>query len=420
MPRALLPALLVCLAALPFVPFLGLPPISDDYSQWYFARLYISPSGLDGLAGDVLYRSRATSLVLTRLMDAVFGLWQPAHLAGGILLHGVNTVLLYLVARGVGLKPVGAALGAACFACYSGHQEAIVWIASQHELLVFTFAAATALCWLRWLAGRGAVWGAATALCYVGALYSKESAVVVLPLLAGLAWAARAEWRATAAWLLPLSLITVLYTAAIFQSAQTHLHLNDGTFSWQAPFWLTLPGSLLRLLWPAGVTALLILVRPGDRQWRRLASGAVLWMVLALLPYVFLTYQTRVPSRHTYLASAGLAMLAGAALHRLAGARPPVPRWTVPALWLLFACGNVANLWIRKLPSYEQRAQSTQRYLEFAGRHPGPITIGDAPFPITFYQHSAAIVFGRDPRSVQPLAQGPATDSTLFVDAVHP
>lgn len=50
-------------------------------------------------------------------------------------------------------------------------------------------------------------------------------------------------------------------------------------------------------------------------------------MALALLPYVFLTYQTRVPSRHTYLASAGLAMLAGAALHRLAGARPPVPRW---------------------------------------------------------------------------------------------
>lgn len=66
-------------------------------------------------------------------------------------------------------------------------------------------------------------------------------------------------------------------------------------------------------------------------------------------------------------------------------------------------------------------AQSTQRYLEFAGRHPGPITIGDAPsLPITFYQHSAAIVFGRMARSVQPLAQGPATDSTLFVDAVHP
>ena len=45
---------------------------------------------------------------------------------------------------------------------------------------------------------------------------------------------------------------------------------------------------------------------PGNRP-----AVALVWMGLALVPYSFLTYSTQIPSRQTYLASAGLALLAG-------------------------------------------------------------------------------------------------------------
>ncbi len=226
----ILPAL-VCLAVFPFLPFLGLPLISDDYTQWLLARQYISLPGFEGLVGDALYRSRTTSLLLTRGIDALFGLSQTAHLAAGLLLHALNVTLLFHLARSLRLNRTTAMLAAACFATYSGHQEAIVWIASHHELLVFAFGAAALLCWLRWLDDRGAGWGLAAAAAYLGALYSKESAVVLLPLFAALWWTAERRTRAKLGWLIPMLAVTLFYAAAIFQAAASHLHLNDGTFS---------------------------------------------------------------------------------------------------------------------------------------------------------------------------------------------
>ncbi len=420
MPNSWILPALICLAVLPFLPFLGLPLISDDYSQLFFARRYVSLSGLGDLAGDVLYRSRATSLLLTRGVDALFGLSQPAHLAAGLLLHALNVALLFQLARSLRLDRATAMLAAACFATHSGHQEAIVWIASHHELLVFSLGAVAVFSWLRWLHGGGNGWGLASSVAYLAALYSKESAVVLLPLLAALWWTAPHRTRAKLAWLFPLLAVTLLYTTAIFQASASHLHLNDGTFSFGAPFWVTLPVSLARLLWPAGFIGLAIVFSLGDAAARRLSVGALLWMILALLPYVFLTYQNRVPSRHTYLAAAGLALLLAAALRTLANRLPRSAAWAVPALFALLFAGNLANLWSRKLPQFERRAQATERFLDFASRHPGPIAVGTAPFPLTVYQHAAAIVFGRTPESVQRFRAPLDSQTALYSDVVHP
>jgi hypothetical protein len=195
--------------------------------------------------------------------------------------------------------------------------------------------------------------------------------------------------------------------------------LNDGTFSLHAKFWITLPVSLARLLWPAGWLALALLLRAGG-PLAHSALGALLWMITALLPYSFLTYQTRVPSRHTYLAAAGLALLLGLALHHLAQSRPPQQAWLAPTLFALLLAGNLLNLWIRKLPQFERRAASTVHFLRFARLHPGPIALGPAPFPLTAYQHAVSIVFGRPPESVQRRFAPPNAQATLYSEVVHP
>ncbi|MGJ5815679.1 hypothetical protein [Paludibaculum fermentans] len=410
--------MLACGAILPFLPFLGLPLISDDYSQWFFARRYISQEGLPRLAEDVLYRSRATSLVLTRVLDEAFGLAQRPHLAAGLALHALNVLLLFQVVTALRARPATALAAASFFAVHSGHQEAIVWIASQHELLVFAFGAMTVLSWLRWLERRGGRAGAAMA-GYAMTLYSKESGVVFLPLLF-LLWLVSAGRDTRRLW--PLAVMagfTAYYAWAIFQSAGVHQHLNDGTFSFQAPFWITLPESLWRLLWPAGLVALPLIWLGRDAGARRLAAAALGWMIVALGPYVFLTYQTRVPSRHTYLAAAGLAVLLGLAVQSLAGLAIPRPRLAAAAASVLFITGNVLNLWTRKLPQFERRAEATERFLRATRNQGEAIEIGRAPFPLWVYQHAAAIALGRAPETVYAAGLGPA-HSFSYSDSDHP
>ena len=63
----------------------------------------------------------------------------------------------------------------------------------------------------------------------------------------------------------------------------------------------------MNFLW--GLVAGAVLVWLGTRGVARVVQLATLWMVLAILPYSFITYMSRVPSRHTYLASAVPALL---------------------------------------------------------------------------------------------------------------
>ena len=70
-----------------------------------------------------------------------------------------------------------------------------------------------------------------------------------------------------------------------------------------------------RLLFVWGLLALVALAIFRAREYLRLTSLLDLsWIILSLIPYSFLTYLDRVPSRHTYLASAGLSLVVAAAM----------------------------------------------------------------------------------------------------------
>jgi hypothetical protein len=375
-------------------------------------------AGLSELFADPLYRCRSTSLWISYGIDQWAGLSSGWHSTVSVTIHFINSLLIAAFGywRRVGWR---LSLPAAVFfAIYEGHQEAVVWIAALPELLVFLFGAVSLLAWLVWLQGgaRNRWLLAGSLAAFALALLSKESAIVVVPLMAGAAWLDHRFDRHVIGCLLGLTAASVGYAWAIFSAASDHLHLGDGTFDWRAPFWLTVPHSILRMLWFWGGAALVVIAVVGWRSRLRLVCGCVVVMVVTLVPYSFLTYMTRVPSRHTYLASAALSFLVAGAWLAVRGAR-----WYRPMLGTVLVAvvlvHNIGYLWVKKLPQYERRAAATERFLQFAARHEGPIWIQCFPYGIDVPRFAVSVKLGRHPASI---LESPRAGAVAYCESEMP
>jgi hypothetical protein len=282
-----------------------------------------------------------------------------------LLLHIANTWLLYGICLAWPRMRAAAFWAAAFFAVAEGHQEAVMWFSAINELLQFLFGMGAVWCWLR---GRTWVGVALFAL----ALISKESAVAILPLflLAG----GRSEWRRTAIRLVPYLVLAALAVAGAVGARDISFRFSDGSFSLHAPFWITWPANFLRLLWIWGFAAVGAILLARDRALRGSAIVALAWMGIGLVPYSFLLYSTRIPSRQTYLASAGLAMLFGLAMAHWQ-ARAGSRRGVVAAVAAVVLLHNVGYLWIRKRSQFLERAAPTEQLIALARRTPAPIWV---------------------------------------------
>src|SRR5262249_1787974 len=137
-----------------YIPFLALPLLPDDYLQVTLARKYGPVSAWGALAEDPLYRSRATSLILTYWTEKIFGFSRLAFGISSILLHAVNALLVYGVgaARRIGWRL--SALTAIFFVLQERYHEAVIWYSAAPELLAFCFGLLTLLFWVRWLQSK--------------------------------------------------------------------------------------------------------------------------------------------------------------------------------------------------------------------------------------------------------------------------
>ena len=360
---------LALLAVIPYARTFQLPFISDDYLLLDYSRKWGPVEGWGDLFGDVLYRSRSTSVVLTHWIQQAVGLSPWGYQAASLGLHVLNTWMVALL----GLWPViGWRISipaAAFFAVHEIHQEAVLWYSAVPELLVFFFGAGALL-----LTVKGRYWEGLGV--YVLALLSKESAVVILPLLALVLWLEEERWHRVALRMLPHAALTAVYAWRIFAAGSSHLHLRDGTFDWSAPFLLTAATTSMRLFWFWGLAALAVLLAyRGEARWRVVLGGMV-WMFVSLMPYSFLTYMHRAPSRHTYLAGAGVALVVGCA-------------WTVAAVhWkraativaALCVLHNTAYVWIWKHPQFVRRAAPTQALAAYARQNDGHFILTRWPY----------------------------------------
>jgi len=391
---------LALLATLPYLPVFVQPFLSDDYLQLDSGRKYGPVAAWESLIVDPLYRCRATSILLTHWTEQLFGTAPLPFYASSVLIHVINTWMVLLAGCRLGLGGVRSYLASTFFAVYLGHQEAVMWYAALPELLLFFFCGCFLLSWNGYLRRGSTVQYALAIVWFLLALLSKEAGVVLVPMAAAMAYQrGRSVWRSA-----PLAFVAAIYTAAIFGAKSHHLHLNDGTFSLAAPFAMTWARSISRMFWIWGFLAIAAIAFWQRRAWRSLVPPA-LWMGVALLPFSFLVYMPVVPSRHTYLASAGIGFVVAAGL-LVARARFRAHRWVLPVLLIAVIAHHTGYIWVKKRPQFLERAAATEDLLKVARGTAGPIYVTCFPYgrevaekaiEITLFQPASRLVWDTPP-----------------------
>jgi len=370
---------LALLAIVAYLPTLWQPLLEDDYPHLTLAQHYGAPSAWRDLAAHP-FRFRATAEWFLYAGYHLFGMHAGGYYALTILLHVAATWLIYAM----GIWPlVGfdlSAWAAGFFAIYEGHQEAVMWVSACNELWQFLFVAAAFVCWLHVLFGasRRGWWYAGGLLSFALALVSKESApafvvLLALPLIIKPGGKAAGDTRRQAVALLPFLALAAAGLLALYAARNSSFRFQDGSFSLHAPFWKILPSNFARLFWFWGLLALAF----AWKQNRRAVLAGLGWAAIALVPYGFLTYSIRIPSRQMYLASAGAAIVVAAALEWTASRY----RKALPVVCAALLLHNVGYLWIKKRRQYLERAEPTQELIALAKRSNGPIYVKCFPRP---------------------------------------
>lgn len=376
MKKLQLPQLLLigalCVAA--YAPTLNLPLMEDDYPNIAQALKFGSPAAP---LADPIFRMRATSYWAMQALHGAFHMSPAWYHAASLALHIGNTWLVYFALLAWPQTRSAAIWAAGFFAVHEGHQEAVMWFSAINELLQFFFGGFALFLWM-----RGRRWLALSLICFALALISKESAVVFVALF-GFALIGRP--KSCSAWTLLLYVaLAALAVASVVATRAYSFRFADGSFSLGAPFWITWPRGFARIMWIWGwVMAAILAIRWPEAKTRQAAIAALAWIAIALLPYSFLTYSTQIPSRQTYLASAGLAALFGLAMARLWQEGGRAQR-VAAAFALVALLHNVGYIWIRKRPQFIARAQPTEQLIRMARKTGGPIWVRCFPLaPIT-------------------------------------
>ena len=177
---------------------------------------------------------------------------------------------------------------------------------------------------------------------------------------------------------LPFAALAAIYAVAIFASKSEHLHLNDGTFAFEAPFVAVWARSVWRVFGVWGAAGVVAAAYWQRHQLRRLTIPAC-WIAWALLPFSFLLYMPVVPSRHTYLASAGVGFFVAAGV--LAARKQfRSQRWLTAALLAAIAVQNTGYILTKKREQFLARAEATEGLLRLARETEGPIYIQCMPY----------------------------------------
>jgi hypothetical protein len=321
---------------------------------------------------------------LSATIDRAFGFHPRPFYAASVLLHAACVLMLYLLCLWHSIPRSAAFYAAAFFAVQEGHQEAIMWLAASYDLIVFAFGMAALAAWIQWLNTGRARWYAASIASFLIAAVSKETFFVFALLMLAITLVERRGKRIelvrALAALSPFLLISAAYVVFIWLTRVANpAHGADDRFAIAGAMWITVFfRGLWDLLFPFGLAAIAILIWARRRGDRLLAGFALLWIVLGILPHSFLTYMPRLASRHTYLASGGLALLFGIAMARLAKRIPPL---ALAAIFTVVIGVNLEIIWVKKMAQFKERAEPTELLMIAARLASGPITVDCTPVP---------------------------------------
>ena len=332
--RVLLPVLMAAAVIASFSPALDVYIAGDDF-EWLDASYDIVGDPLSSL--ELINHFFRPLVKWTYLGDyLIFGQVGVGYMATNLLIHFLNSLLLYMLLERRLLQPMAAAAAAAAFALSPLHSEAALWAAGRPDTVLLT-------CWLgalllldRWCerptAGRAVVF-TGVALLGIGA---KES-WIVFPFLvvAYLALVLRlplrvAVRRVAAMWVAWVVYIVVFLVMPVVTGAQSATHYADfgilpALFKTSFTLlgfcglgWLPIEGwgaVALTTLIVAGAAAWLIRTGNGLGQW------ALLWLIVTMAlvaPFPMAVL------RHNYLPLAGFWVVVVAVVdHSLTGVLSP-------------------------------------------------------------------------------------------------
>ena len=410
------------MAVVAYLPTLTQPFIEDDYANIKLARNYGPISGWSGMMNDDVNRVRATTWVMTCWIDRLSGFEPWAFYAIGILLHIFNCWLVYAFGRANGIGYVISSWAAAFFAIQEGHQEAVMWYSACNELLLFLFGISCLLAWLRAIEKKEFhwKWHAASLILFIFALCSKESSVIIVPLLVLVTYLFSFH-RRRILYAVPFAVLAAIYVAMIFAARQHSFRFSDQSFELDAPFWITWSRSFFALIWFWGLIAIAALL-----IWRRnlrVLWFGLIWIAISFVPYMFVAYMHRIPSRQTYLASFGLAMIVGAAIAAIRERLTGKYSWLAYAVLVLILIHNIGYLWIKKRPQFLERADPTEQLVKAASQTNGPIYVECFPRDKIHAESAVELRLGRPADSLvwnaEDAAKHPGIETFCYDESTH-
>ena len=340
---------LACLlGAAAYLPILNNGFIADDYVILQRVEfLKTDPLFLYHAAPE---NFRMVSYLIFGALKAVAGYHAWPFYAFNIGLHLANIILLTRLLQTLLGDKATARLAVLLFAVFQAPQEAVMWLAAMNETTLFFFALLTLLCWSRERRAPAAAF-------YAVALFCKESAILipVIVLLMDLYQGKHLSWRKYG-W---IALPTAIFAGIFLMTLSGNFMLTNRSYAFGVQALVVLGKSLHRLVWP-WLYIVLVLVGIKLRRWPNvsLIAGYLACIVVMMLPYMFIAYQTSLPSRQLYLASAVFMTMLAVQL------RPLFGTFLLKVIVIAFVAFNVGYLWIRKDPQFEERAAPTTQLID--------------------------------------------------------
>lgn len=363
--RALALLAVALTATLPYLSTLNGYFLADDFglyqlfSQkpwWHALTLFTAPwwEEIYGFRGDEL---RPTVAFSYQVDWWISGTRPWAGHAFNILFHVLCAFLVYAMARAVarlGVWP--SAFAAALFGVMAVHAEPVAWISGRADSIPTLFYLAAVVAYARWRDESTPPWYWLSLLSFFGALFSKQSAITMLPalvlydllVLRPPMWRRRPRLRVLRPYF-PFAAMTVAYLALRLQLFGNAVREQAITWERIELFWdrqdlylQAMAAGVERLdggPFSTGLAVLtLLLVGVGLLAGRRWLFLAPAWWLVTVGPMA-VTYFSM---RHLYLASAGIAIAAALGCQALWGRS----RHAALALAAAVILGQAGSLWV--------------------------------------------------------------------------
>lgn len=297
-------------------------------------------------------------------------------------LHILNALLVFILARRLGLLGPGALAAGLVMAVLTRSVQSVAWISGISAILLTTFALLAHILHVRGMNEGHRLDAALSLACYAAALLTHEAGVALLPLLVLIDWmsgarlerdAGPATVRSRSVRFLPHILLTAAYLLISYAVNRSNYVITGGHYRLGWHVLDNLMGYLVALyvgrsaLWSRILTMLILIVAMvwGSRPLR----FGLIWMLLTLLPYCFSTWG--LTDRYLYLPGVGFALALGSVVPDLQTRMTSTPLRLATTLVIMFLTCRFAFFGLKTARDQRSRTLVYRAYVErFLARHP--------------------------------------------------